>query len=217
MPSKILLFEDNTSIIEAYKLLLADEDELLLCASFVNTDMLTERINHFKPDVVLMDINIQPVDGIEATRTIAGRFPEVKVIIQTIFDEDDKVFSALCAGASGYMLKNAPAENIADAVKDILRGGFPMSPSIARKVLALFKTDAMRQLFAARHTPDYQLSPREKEILKLLVAGLSYKMIASECHIGFETVKSHIKKIYEKLHVTCVSEAVAKAIQERVI
>jgi len=159
---------------------------------------------------VLMDIGITPIDGIEATRLILENYPDTKILIQTIFEDDDKVFAAICAGASGYVLKSYLPAALPGSITEIMTGGTPMSPTIARKILRLFrdhfhKTDLL---------DTYNLTKREKEILKYLVEGGSYKIVADKCGIAFETVKTHIRNIYEKLHVASMSGAVAKAIRE---
>lgn len=216
MPVRIVLFDDNTKIVEAFRLLFSESPGFVLCACFTDTLWIEKRIETSKPDVVLMDINIPPVDGIEATRIINRKFPDVRIIIQTVFDEDKKVFAALCAGASGYLLKSSNTDMMMKAISDIMDGGMPMSPSIAVKVLNLFRTGAMRNLSLSGQE-NYQLSKREKGVLKLLVNGFSYKMIASDCGISYETVKSHIRNIYSKLQVASMTEAVAKAINEGLV
>jgi DNA-binding NarL/FixJ family response regulator len=134
--------------------------------------------------------------------------------MQTVFEDDDRVFDSICAGASGYILKNHLNTKLVDAIKELQFGGSPMSPSIARKVLN--KLQQTPEIKPAA-TPDYQLTPREKEVLSCLVNGLSYKMIGAELHISYETVRSHVKKIYEKLHVASLTEVVAKAIHQRIV
>jgi DNA-binding NarL/FixJ family response regulator len=153
--------------------------------------------------------------GIEAVKLIKKEFPAVLILMQTVFEDDDRVFESICAGASGYILKNHLNTRLIEAVKELQYGGSPMSPSIARKVLT-----KMQQLPSAekrQETPDYQLTKREKEVLACVVNGLSYKMVADQLFISYETVRSHVKKIYEKLHVASISEAVSKAIHQRIV
>jgi DNA-binding NarL/FixJ family response regulator len=216
MAVQVLLFDDNVSMLDAFEILFSNTDNIVLQARFTDTRDLLPRIRQYRPDIILMDINIPPVDGIQATREIMAAFPESRVIIQTIFDEDEKVFAAICAGASGYILKQDAPDKIVSAVHESMQGGAPMSPGIANKVLQLFKANAMKQLVVAGKS-NYQLSMREQEILKWLVEGLSYKMIADECSISYQTVKSHIKNIYHKLHVASMTEAVSKALRERLV
>ncbi len=214
MATRISIYDDNARIREALEILLMTHDRFDLVGAFSNTAELLQTISDSKPDIVLMDINIPPVDGIESTRLITKSFPEIKVVIQTIFDEDDKVFGALCAGASGYILKNTPSQKIISSIEEILQGGAPMSPAIAQKVLRLFKSHVATDLSSRS---DYDLSPREKEVLRGLVEGLSYKMVAEKCDVSFETIKSHIKNIYHKLKVASMTEAVVKAIREKIV
>ncbi len=214
MATRISIYDDNARILEALEILLKTHPHFDLVGAYRNTSGLLESIDKAKPDIILMDINIPPIDGIEATRMISKKFPDVKVVIQTIFDEDEKVFAALCAGAAGYILKNTPSEKIITSIEEILQGGAPISPTIAHKVLHLFKVHITPDTAASEN---YELSAREKEVLKGLVDGLSYKMIAEKCEVSFETIKSHIKNIYHKLKVASMTEAVVKAIREKIV
>jgi DNA-binding NarL/FixJ family response regulator len=216
MPVKILLFDDNPRILDAFAELFAEIGDFQLTGGFLTTEHLQTLVTNHQPDVVLMDIHIPPVDGIEATRIIMQHDPSVKVIIQTIFEEDEKVLAALCAGASGYLLKNASPDSMVRAIREIMEGGMPMSPAIAARVLAVFRSGLV-QVPRTLQADEYQLSSREKEILKFLVEGFSYKMVADRCRISYETVKSHIKKIYSKMQVASMTEAVAKAILEKLV
>jgi DNA-binding NarL/FixJ family response regulator len=216
MAIQVVLFDDNVSMLDAFGILFCNTTDIVLQASYTDTRDLLPRIRQHQPDIILMDINIPPVDGIQATQQIITAFPDSRIIIQTIFDEDEKVFAAICAGASGYLLKQDAPDKIVTAVRESMQGGAPMSPGIASKVLQLFKANAMQQL-AATSKGDYQLSPRETEILKWLVEGHSYKMIADVCDISYQTVKSHLKHIYHKMHVASMTEAVSKALRERLV
>jgi DNA-binding NarL/FixJ family response regulator len=164
-----------------------------------------------QPDVVLMDIQMPEADGIQGVKTINELFPNIKVIMQTVFEDDDKIFDAIRFGAAGYILKKAEPQKIIDAINEVVAGGSPMTPSIATKVLGYFRKKEVD------NSELYRLSEREKEILVLLVDGKSYKMIADALSISYHTVNSHIKKIYEKLQVHSVGEAVSKAIQNKLI
>jgi DNA-binding NarL/FixJ family response regulator len=216
MAVQIMLFDDNASMLDAFEILFSDTDDIVLQAKFTDTRDLIARVEKHKPDIILMDINIPPVDGITATRDIIAAYPNARIIIQTIFDEDEKVFNAICAGASGYILKQDAPDKIVAAVRETMIGGAPMSPGIANRVLHLFKANMLQQMTVAGKS-NYQLSTRELEILKWLVEGHSYKMIADECDISYQTVKSHIKNIYHKLHVASMTEAVTKALRERLV
>jgi DNA-binding NarL/FixJ family response regulator len=211
MGIKLAIYEDNTKFIEALKILLETLPEVELTGIYTDTGNIVEQLAKNIPDIVLMDIRIKPLTGIESTRLILQHYPFAKILIQTVFEDDDYVFAAICAGASGYILKRHVKDSLAYFLKEITEGGVPMSPAIAQKILLLFRKHFPNR---ALHE-NYNLSKREKEILKYLVDGLSYKMIAAKCNISLETVKTHFKRIYEKLHVASMTEAVAKAIYER--
>jgi DNA-binding NarL/FixJ family response regulator len=209
---RVLIFDDNKNLLEGFKLLLKDSENIFLAGAYPDAMQAAAMIRKDRPDVVLMDIQMPGISGIEAVRTIKSAFPNLQILMQTVFEDNDKVFAAICAGASGYILKSTPSDKVLEAITDVYRGGSPMSPSIARKVLQLFQHQF------AEVTQDFQtLTPREKEVLSCMVKGQSYKMIADTCRIKFNTVHSHIKKIYQKLHVNSASEAVAKAIQQRIV
>ncbi|HUB59754.1 MAG TPA: response regulator transcription factor [Puia sp.] len=213
MSIRVALFEDNRKFLDALSIFIGSVPELELAGSFGDTSDLPGKMAEADPDVVLMDIGIAPLDGIEATRWIIGKHPGVKVLMQTVFDEDSKVFSAICAGASGYVLKTAHLDVLLPYILDVYEGGAAMSPTIAGKTLRLFRDHFQ----PGGKYADYKLSAREKEVLKYLVDGYSYKMIADRCQVSFETVKTYIKRIYEKLHVASMTEAVVKALKENLV
>jgi DNA-binding NarL/FixJ family response regulator len=205
----VVVFEDNPTLRDSLALLLQSTDGIELKAVFPDASRLESRIEHTMPDVVLMDIQMPGISGIEAVQQIKERFPQVQVMMQTVFDADDKVFASLCAGASGYILKNTEPARIIQAIKEVAGGGTFFTPSIARKVLQTFQQQTKAEYI--------QLTVREKQVLQLLVDGLSYKMIAAQLDISFGTAHTHVKNIYEKLHVNSASEAVAKAIRQRLV
>jgi DNA-binding NarL/FixJ family response regulator len=207
---RICIFEDNRQYRESLEFTIIASEQLQLCGSWADTKRLPEKIRETNPDVVLMDINIPGINGIEAAKLIKENFPHIQVCMQTVFEDDDKVFASLCAGASGYLLKNTPAEKILQAIKEVADGGAFFTPSIAKKILSNFQQQPQQAEYI-------QLSEREKEILKLLVDGLSYKMIADTCNVSFHTIHTHIANIYDKLHVCSKGEAVAKALKNRLI
>jgi DNA-binding NarL/FixJ family response regulator len=184
--------------------------DLECVGTFENCLLVAQQIKDRKPEVVLMDIDMPEVSGIEATKIIKELSPSTVVIMQTVFEDDDKVFQSLKNGASGYLLKKTAPEKIIDAIREAHEGGAPITPSIASKMLKFFQE-------ANPPSTNYALTEREKNILSLLVDGLSYKMIAEREAISFHTVNSHIRKIYEKLHVHSLGEAVSKAIKENLI
>ena len=214
MNLRIAIFDDNKNIRESIMLLLKTVPGFEVVGSFPHVLDCVEDIRESKPDIVLMDIEMPGMSGIEAVKTIKKEFPHIQVLMQTVFEDDDRVFDSICAGASGYILKNHLNTKLVDAIKELQFGGSPMSPSIARKVLNKLQQTPQLKPEAA---PDYQLTPREKEVLSCIVNGLSYKMIADQLHISYETVRSHVKKIYEKLHVASLTEVVAKAINQRIV
>ena len=213
MSVKVVIYEDNAKFLEPLSILISGIPDFELSGAWLNTKDIILQLRNSTPDVVLMDIGISPFDGIEATKLITKTFPQVKILIQTIFDDDEKVFAAICAGASGYLLKSNLPLSLPASINELMSGGSPMSPTIARKILGLFKD----HFHKTNLLENYNLSKREKEILKYLVEGGSYKIVADKCGIAFETVKTHIKNIYEKLHVASMSGAVAKAIHENLI
>lgn len=208
---RIAIFEDNQKFRESLEFIIVTTTDMELSGCFDDTNRLLERMEVLQPDVVLMDINIPVMNGIEATAVIKRKFPYIQVCIQTVFEEDDKVFASLCAGASGYILKNSPPDKILQAIREVADGGLFFTPSIAKKVLSSFS-----QQYSSK--PEFiQLTDKEKQILKLLVDGLSYKMIADDTGLSIHTIHTHIRHIYEKLHVNSSSQAVAKAIKQKLI
>jgi DNA-binding NarL/FixJ family response regulator len=182
--------------------------------NFSTAQHCVENVLTSRPDLVLMDLEMPGVNGIEAVKLLTKEFPHIQILIQTVFEDDERVFDSICAGASGYILKNQLNSSLIDAIKNLQTGGSPMSPSIARRVLNM-----LQQSYQSKRQPseEYNLTPREKEVLSAVVKGLSYKMIAHELNISYETVRSHIKKIYEKLHVASLTEVVAKAINQNIV
>ncbi|RSK47323.1 response regulator [Hymenobacter rigui] len=209
--SRVLIYEDNPDLRASLSQLLSSAPELELAAALGNCTRAEEDVAQFQPDVVLMDIDMPGCTGIEGLRRIKQVAPHIQVVMLTVFEENERVFEAVCAGADGYLLKKTPPIKILEAIGEVRSGGAPMTPAIARQVLRLFPRPMPRQ------QPDEQngvLSAREQEILRLLVEGYSYKMIAADRGISIDTVRSHIKKIYEKLHVRSMTEAVSKALRQ---
>lgn len=203
MPIRVSIYEDNQSLRDALSLLVQTTDNFELRGAYGDCGQLEQQIAIHRPHVVLMDIDLPGVSGIEATLRLRRQFPETDVLILTVFDDDDRVFNAIQAGATGYLLKKTPPTRILAAIQEVYEGGAPMSPGIARRV--------MKSLHRSTDPNDLdQLTPREAAILALLAAGNSYKMVASEAGISIDTARTHIKRIYEKLHVHSVTEAVAK-------
>ena len=209
---KVAIFEDNRSLREGLAAMIGGTSGFECVGSFPHCNNLIKNISQAKPDVVLMDIEMPGINGIEAVGMIKEEFPGVKILMETIFDDDEKIFNSICAGAEGYILKHTTPAEMMEAIKEIYEGGSPMTPSIANRVLKMVKDRP-----DTRSKESFDLSAREKEILACLVKGMSYKMIADTCFISVETVNVHIKNIYKKLHVHSKSEAVAKAIKGRIV
>lgn len=212
MNIKVAIFEDNRNLRESLFQLIDGSDGFRCVGAFANCDRLIQNIKESRPDVVLMDIEMPGLSGIEAIKILKENFPEIKVLMETIFEDNNKIFDSICNGAEGYILKNTPPVFILSAIKDIYEGGAPMTPSVASKVLKMFKKNSSPAL-----KEETGLTEREKEILVLLVDGMSYKKIAATCFISADTVSGHIKNIYKKLQVHSKSEAVAKAIKGKIV
>ncbi len=212
MNIRIALFDDNAIRRDGIKLLLDNSEGFECAGTFEDCNNLVENILSCDPHVVLMDIDMPGINGIDAVKISKENFPDLPVMMQTVFDHDEKVFQSILAGATGYMLKKTPPAKLLEAIREIYEGGAPMTPEIAIKVLSFFKTKEEKKI-----TNEKLLSEKEKEILSALVEGLSYKMIADKQKISYHTVNFHIRNIYKKLHVHSVSEAVAKAIRESIV
>lgn len=207
MPVRIALFEDSVITREMLTHLL-DETHGYTCAgSFPDAFNLIPRIRRCKPDLILMDVDMPGINGIEALKIIRVHFPSIPVLMQTSAEDAQTIFDSICAGASGYLLKTMDSTRLVEAISVALAGGSPMSPSVATKVLRKFS-----ELHASKNS-DFNLSAREKEILEHLSQGKGYKIIADTCFISIDTVKFHVKRIYAKLEVNSKAEAVAKAIK----
>jgi DNA-binding NarL/FixJ family response regulator len=209
MPVRILIYEDNINLRESLSNLLSLTGDYEVCASFPDCSGVIMQVKELMPDVILMDIDMPLVNGIEAVRRIRTFNQAVQIIMLTVFDDNTHVFDAMYAGANGYLLKKYISDKLMHSIREVLDGGAPMSPSIARMVIT-----SMQKAEPAR---DYQLTPREKEILQFLSRGNSFKMIAIELSISLDTVRTHIKRIYDKLHVCSQIEAVSKAINEKLV
>ncbi|TAH00712.1 MAG: DNA-binding response regulator [Sphingobacteriales bacterium] len=209
----VCIVDDNKDIRSALEQIVAMSDSYKLLGSFNSAEEAIEGIPGLQPNVVLMDINMGGMNGIECVRRLKPLYPDILYMMCTVYEEDEKIFEALAAGASGYILKKTPPARLLDAIKELNEGGAPMSSQIARKVVAAFQ---QKQLVAggisAAHDDDSLdvLSNREKEILEYLSKGLLYKEIAASLFISPETVRKHVYHIYEKLHVNNRVEAVNK-------
>jgi DNA-binding NarL/FixJ family response regulator len=211
MATRILIYDDNEALRLSMELLIQQETDFELAALMPNAETVETDIKELKPDVVLMDIDMPEVNGVEAVRRIRKINNKLPVIMLTVFDDNENIFNAICAGASGYILKRYATEEIPSAIRMVLTGGAPMTGSVARKVLTM-----VPQAKNAEQEKS-NLTDKEIAILQFLVNGYSYKMIASQINISIDTVRFHIKKIYDKLHVHSATEAVSKAIKDKLV
>lgn len=207
-PISLILFEDNERLRESLVYLLNNTEGFTVLADFSHCNDSASAVRVHKPDVVLMDIDMPGEGGIKGVRMVKEAEPLTYVIMYTVFEDDDKLFQCLCAGANGYLLKKTPPGKLFEAIQDVMEGGAPMSPSVARKVLNTFKQGKSTQ---------YNLTPRELDVLQLLIKGYSSKMIAGELNISFDTARSHLKNIYTKLHVNCGKQAISKVLTEHIL
>jgi DNA-binding NarL/FixJ family response regulator len=208
---KVLIYEDNPQFREGLTMLINGTMGYEVLAAYKNCNHVVDEVDAFDPDVILMDIDMPGTNGLEGLRLIRQHNSEVKVLMLTVFDDNKNVFEALKAGANGYILKKTQPAKLLEYIQDAQTGGAPMTSSIAAQVLRMFSEIPVTK------NEDYNLSEREKNVLQLLVNGYSYKMIAAEMFIAIDTVRSHIKKIYEKLQVNSKSEAVAKAFKNKIV
>ncbi len=211
MPICVAIVEDNPDFRLGTSLILKTSPGYLVVGEFVSAEDLLEGIDDIHPDVVLMDISLPGMTGIEATRILKERKPRVQIVILTVHEDNDTVFRAICAGAIGYVTKPVLPASLLEAVDFAFGGGTPMSPHIARRVLQMFRE------FHPPRKADYQLTDREISVLERLVDGDDYKQIADALFISLFTVRAHLRNIYDKLHVHSKSQAVAKALQEHLL
>lgn len=222
-PMHLVIFEDNHNFRESLLQFFQLVPDIEVVGAFPDCGDLSEHIGKLQPDVILMDIDMPGMNGIEATYHVKDISPETQVVMLTVSEEEDRIFQALRNGATGYLLKKTDPEEIAESVRSVCMGGSPMSPAIARKVLQYFRPIISENNTPKTFTPEKTsessdahstgLTPRECDILEGLVDGLSYKMIASRFYISPDTVKNHIQGIYRKLHVNSKGEAISLALK----
>ncbi len=206
---RLLIYEDDKDLREGLAQFLGSGDEFEVACHFENCDTIKSDVALLNPDILLMDIDMPGTNGIEGILLAKMVKPSVNILMFTVFDDDKKIFDAICNGADGYLLKKTPPNKIIEALKDVHNGGAPMTPSIAKKVLNFFPKKSFSN--------EELLTAKEKEILAHLVDGKSYKQIAGLQDVALETVRTHIKHIYTKLHVNSMSQAVAKAIHQKIV
>lgn len=209
MKTIIGIFEDHPDLREGLVQLISRTEDLECAGAWDNCLVIPSAVRQC--DVVVMDIGLPGRSGIEGVRELTSRYPSINVVMLTVHEDEQKIFDAIRAGASGYLLKKTEPTKILDAIREIRSGGANMTGSVARKVLSYLQKDQRR------HSEEFGLSERERQVLQSLVKGFSYKLIAEEYFISIDTVRSHIKKIYEKLHVHSRSEAVALAMRNNIL
>lgn len=213
MAINVVIFEDNPIMLDAYKAILNGVEGYSCNYAFTNCNDIIHNVEKSRPDVILMDIEMYGIDGIAATKTVKQYCPAVKILIQTVFEDDDKIFSALCAGADGYITKNTSPVKMLEAIQDVYNGGCAVTPSIAAKMFNLFQHHFTPQVV----NNNYQLTEREKQVLTLMIDGLTMPIIAEKLFLSYETIRTYVKHIYNKLHVASATEAVAKGIKEKLV
>jgi DNA-binding NarL/FixJ family response regulator len=209
---KVTIFEDNQSLRIGLYQLINGTDGYVCVGAFENCSQLLKNIKDTSPDIVLMDIEMPGVNGIEAVGILKKKQPEIRILMQTIFQDNDKIFQSILAGADGYILKNTSPARMLEAIKEIYEGGAPMSPSVAIKVLKMISNQP-----AAPIKNDFHLTDREIGVLHCLVKGMSYKLIGDHLQISIDTVRAHIRNIYDKLHVNSKGEAIVKALKDNIV
>jgi DNA-binding NarL/FixJ family response regulator len=210
MQVRIGIFEDNERLRNSLQQLFNTVPDFLVTGIYADATNLLAKLNLCQPNLVLMDIDMPGISGIDAVKEIRQASPETIIVMQTIHDDEQKIFDSLKAGAHGYLTKDTKPSQLIEYIREALNGGSPMTPGIARKVISHFQLQPLKD-------NDYNLSNREKEILQSLANGNSYKMIAAELSLAYETVHSHVKRIYQKLHVSSVAEALGLAFRNRII
>lgn len=209
----VAIFEDNKHLRETLEFLLNNTDGYHCAGAYPDCSSWNDDIAVSECDVILMDIEMPGMNGIDATRLIKEKFPQIPILIQTVFFEDEYIFNAICAGASGYILKSTTPNGYLEAISDVHGGGSPITPGIAKRVLELFRAHVQ----PAAPAKNYNLTQQEKKVLQLLVDGKSYKLIAAELFVAVDTVKTHVKNIYAKLHVHSGTEAVSLALRDKIV
>lgn len=210
MPIALVIYEDNARLRQSMELLLGEGSGFVIGGAFADCDHVVEQMEELQPKLVIMDIDMPGIGGIEGVRKIKTAFPEIKVIMYTVFDDDSRIFDCICYGADGYLLKNTSPVKLIQSLNELVEGGAPMSPFVAQKVFQHFRKTTVSK-------EEFHLTEKEKEVLELLVKGNSYKMIADKRGVTIDTVKKHLQNIYHKLHVSCGTEAVAKALQHKIV
>ncbi len=216
MKIRVGLADDNPKLLQSISAGLKQYEQIQIEFVAIDGNEVLERLDKYPIDVMLMDINMPDMNGIEATEKIKEKFPDIKVIMLTVFDENDKIFDSILAGASGYLLKDVKTIQIVEAIEDVLDGGAPMSPEIATRILGLLRGKSTGELKKER-AKQFNLTNRELEILQEIASGAHYNQIAEKLFISPKTVRKHIENIYSKLHVHNKVEAIQLAMKHKMI
>jgi DNA-binding NarL/FixJ family response regulator len=210
MAITIVIYEDNARLRQSMEILLGEGSGFEVAGAFSHCDDVIAQMQSQLPQLVIMDIDMPGIGGIAGVAKIKSTYPEIKVVMYTVFDDDSRIFDCICAGADGYLLKNTSPVKLVQSLQELMNGGALMSPFVAQKVFQFFRKTSQTK-------EEFNLTEREKMILELLVKGNSYKMIADKSNVTIDTVKKHLQNIYHKLHVSCGTEAVAKALQHKIV
>jgi DNA-binding NarL/FixJ family response regulator len=208
---KVAIIEDQRDIREGLSWIIKATEGFTCTGGYRSMEEAIEKIGFDLPDVVLTDIGLPGMSGVEGIGILKGRFPQLRLLMLTVYDDDEVIFDALCAGACGYLLKKTPPTRLIESLREAMAGGAPMSPEIASRVIRLFRD------IRPPERADYKLTPHETRLLKMLVEGHNYKTAAAELGISVTTVAFHMRNIYDKLQVHSKSEAVAKALRNRIV
>jgi DNA-binding NarL/FixJ family response regulator len=211
LPIKVAIVEDQRNIRECLSFLVSGTDGLTCTGSYRTMEEAIDKVGYALPDVLLSDIGLPGMDGIKGVRILKERHPGLLILMITVYDDDERIFDAICAGASGYLLKKTPPAKLIESIKEAFEGGAPMTPEIARRVMEMFRHDRPTE------REEYNLTPHETRLLKLFVQGHNYKTAAVELGVSINTINFHVRNIYSKLQVHSRSEAVAKALRDRLV
>jgi DNA-binding NarL/FixJ family response regulator len=211
LPIKVAIVEDQRNIRECLSFLVSGTDGLTCTGSYRTMEEAIDKVGYALPDVLLSDIGLPGMDGIKGVRILKERHPSLLILMITVYDDDERIFDAICAGASGYLLKKTPPAKLIESIKEAFEGGAPMTPEIARRVMEMFRHDRPTE------REEYNLTPHETRLLKLFVQGHNYKTAAVELGVSINTINFHVRNIYSKLQVHSRSEAVAKALRDRLV
>lgn len=208
---KVAVVEDQREIRECLEIMINDSEGYRCAGSYRSMEEALDKIGYHVPDVALLDIGLPGMSGIEGIKVLKKRYPNILLLMLTVYDDNERIFDALCAGACGYLLKKTPPARLLECLREAVNGGAPMSPEVARRVITLFRE------IQPPERADYHLTPHEVRLLKLLVEGHNYKSAATKLGVSVHAVSFHLRSIYDKLQVHSKSEAVAKALRHRLI